>query len=514
MGALFTPGYTVDETVTVDASVTVDTEGSFYPTIPPLSATDFTARLLSLYPRGWVGDDAKNPGGVAYAIFEGIGATLASFLSQMQFIANGLRIKLAYGTALDTISVDYFGVDGLPRNPGESDTSFRARILQTLLFPRVTRAAIQNAIEVATGITPRMGEPWSPGDCSSWDVHSYYGIDGPENIAPGRYGDGIPYTAFIDITSPISTSSGGFPIYALDIGAAFDVGTAAFDLANGGGGVSVNTSFVSTVSATVQAFKAFGITIGVRYTANGALNNTIGGVVASTTSSSQMALADTTITFTLQSWLQSFGLWLEVLPWLATCYFTERGVDFSVAASAPAPSGYTVAWLAAIYESSLDIALRVGVNAGQTSVACAFAIPSGTIPVISTDWSTLSWITGFTSNSLNIALSVAGPGNLDIIFLPGASLTIPSGTAQITVDAVLPSAGYGLFATPSWQTTMAVYKGAGYFILSFGTAPSVDSTLYWAAVANGSAAYGGNTTDLTTEAGVNIETESGQDLLI
>lgn len=481
MGALFTPGYTVDETVTVDASVTVDTEDSFYPTIPPLSATDFAARLLSLYPRGWVGDAAKNPGGVAYALFEGIGATLASFLSQMQFIANGLRIKLAYGTALDTISVDYFGVDGLPRNPGESDTSFRARILQMLLIARVTRAAIQNVVEIVTGASARVGEPWTAGgDCAAYDVNSYYDVDGAPGVAPSRIGDGLAYTGFVDATIPVSSVTGGYPIYGVDMGLAFDVGTSAYDLASYATNVLPNNGIENQVISFIQAFKAWGIVVGIRFTASAALANTLYGYLSAFSGEVALTQQNEGVTFSLQSWLQTFGIWVEVLPWVASSYLSVRGVSFEITTSSAPAQTYTIGYIAAIFKGPQPLALRVPVKPGQSTLSCTLAIPAGTIPLLTPDWNTIPYITSLTPASMGIGVSNPGSGNLDLIFVPGESVSVTTGMTNFTVTATLPS-NYRLFATPSWATTMSVTKASGSFTLTFGTAAPSGAVVYWSA---------------------------------
>ena len=506
--------WTADGTVPTADSSTYSADSGPGVNIPVLAASDLAARMLRLFPRGWLNDAAQAPGGVAYATFLGLATPLASFFAQLQFIKQGLRIKSAYGTALDTISVDYFGT-ALPRLPGESDVSFRTRILRTLLVPRVTRIAIQNALFSATGITPRMGEPWSPGDTGSYDVNTYYGVDGGENIAPCRWSDEMPYTGFIDITAPISTTTGGYPVYAIDQGAAYDVGTAAYDLAGTESTTSVSPSFAATVNSTVQAFKAMGITVGVRFSAVSPSTNTLSGFLATTSGGSIFAQSDSALTYTLQSWRQAFGgwgIWIETLPWLANTYLSSRALDFSFTASAPAPAAETVSWLGAVFTSTDPYCLRVPVNQGQTTLTCTLAIPARTVPIITPDWDTVVTITGFTSTSVSIALSVAGPGNLDIIFLPGAAepvsgnlsgtpyLAVESGDvlvteslvnlitedetpAGITVNTPLPPS-YAFFAMLSWVTPYYVVKGADSFTIYANPPPSNGGILYWAAVAN------------------------------
>ncbi len=484
MTTLFEPGVTIDQPITIDTPVTVDTPGSFYSNLPDLSATDFAQRLLRLFPRGWSGGNANAPGGVVYAMFEGIGSTLASFLSQMQFIANGLRIKLAYGSALDTISVDYFGPNGLPRNPGESDASFRTRILQMLLLPRVTRYAILNAIKIILGVTPRLSEPWAPGDTASIDLNSYLDVDGSQNITPSRISDSTPFSGFIDIPTPVSSVTGGYPIYGLDNGLALDVGTTAIDMAFLATNVVGSTSFESSVFSLITSFKAMGITVWTRFLAGGSTNNTVYGFVQAYSGGTSMAQASEGVEFTLQSWLQTFGVWCEVLPWLASVHLEFRGVLFQLATSVAPSQSYTIAWVAAIFKGPSPLALRVAVKSGQTSLTCVLPIPAGTVPLLMADWSTIPYVTALTPASVSISVSNAGAGNLDLLFQTGTATDVPTGNTTLTInDPTLPSS-YALYATPSWATTMSIVKSSGSFILTFGTAAPAGAVVYWSPVAN------------------------------
>ena len=485
MSNVFSPGVSADSPNTADGPWTADSGAGFYVNLPNLAATDFAARLLRLFPRGWLSDSAQAPGGAAYGTFLGIGTPLASLLAQTLFIANGIRVKTAYGTALDIISVDYFGPNGLPRNPGESDTSFRTRILQMLLIPRVTRAAIQNAVKILTGNAPRMAEPWTAGgDCAALDLNSYLGVDGTENIAPGRIGDALIYTGFMDVSIPVSSVTGGYPIYGIDIGAALDVGTTALGIANLATNVTPVTGYESQVMEQIQAFKAWGITVGVRFTASGALSNTVSGSVLVPSGSTLLQQENEGVSFTMQSWLQAFGVWTEVLPWQASTYISQRGISFTVTASAAAASASTVGWTAAIFKGPTPTALRVPVKSGQSSLTCVLAIPDGMVPIIMPDWSTIPYVTALTPASIGLSVSNAGSGNLDIILMSGSAASVAASASSVTVDATLPSS-YALYATPSWATTLSVAKTGTSFTLTFGTAaPSGGGTVYWSAQPN------------------------------
>lgn len=485
MANVFAPGVSADSSNTADGSWTADSGAGWYVNLPNLAATDFAGRLLRLFPRGWLSDAAKAPGGAAYGTFLGIGTPLASLLAQTLFIANGTRIKTAYGTALDIISVDYFGPNGLPRNPGESDASFQTRILQMLFIPRVTRSAIQSAIQILTGTAPRMAEPWTAGgDCAALDLNSYLGVDGAENVAPGRIGDGLAYTGFMDVSIPVSSVTGGYPIYGIDMGCAIDVWTSALDMASLATNVLPVTGVESQILSRIQSFKAWGVTVGVRFTASGALSNTVSGSVLVPSGSVLLQQENEGISFTMQSWLQAFGVWTEVLPWQASAYISQRGISFEITASAAAGAAYNVGWLAAIFKGPSPTALRVPVNSGQSSLACVLAVPNGMVPIIMPDWNTIPYVTGLTPASISISLSKAGSGNLDVILLSGSTAAVAANATSVTVNATLPSS-YALYATPSWATTLSVAKNPGSFTLTAGTAaPAGGGTIYWSAQPN------------------------------
>jgi hypothetical protein len=474
------PDFTADSDITADSDVPVDSGGQPYVNLPDLAATDFANRLLRLFPNGWLSDAAQVPGGVAYATFLGIGTPLDYNLAQFQFVAAGLRIKLAYGSALDVISTDYFG-NGLPRLPGETDTAFRARILAQLLRPRVTKAAVGAAILAAVGVSPIVCEPWSVGYTLCWDLNGYWSTDSQQN-APARWGDMIPFTGFIDISAPVNMATGGFPVYAYDIGFSWDIPTGAWDLAGFTPTPALEPNFIATVAETVEAYIAMGITVGIRFSSVSAITPNFTAVAAFTASSNLIAQSNPALIFSMQSWLQTFGVWLEVLPWQASAWCPQRGVNFQFTASATASVAGTIGWYASIYTNPQSPALRVGVNAGQSSLTVSMVVASGLVPIITADWNTIPYVTSFGSGTMGISLSAAGPGNLDIAFVAGSTAGVSSGAPDVVISDTFPET-YGVFAVPSWQTTMSVSKSPGSFTLTFGTAPSAPGTIYWAVMA-------------------------------
>jgi hypothetical protein len=196
--------------------------------IPNVSTSQFTQRLLTLFPQPWSNDNSKQQGGILWTLFNAIG-------SQLSFIDNGIiyaqdttRLATATDTSLDTWSEDFFG-NALLRFVGESDTTFRKRIQKNLLAPAATRSAISNAILNLTFIPPRVMEPWSPDDTATYDYTSFWDIDqGGLFIfpkAPARWGDPtLRYQGFIESVTPsVVPNAGAQAVWALDIGAAYDI---------------------------------------------------------------------------------------------------------------------------------------------------------------------------------------------------------------------------------------------------------------------------------------------------
>jgi hypothetical protein len=99
---------------------------------------DFTQRLLQLFPLPWTSDSARRPGGYLYALFYALAQPFATLYALLAYVLLQTRIATATDINLDLISQDFFGSE-LPRLALESDTSYRARILNTLLNGGMTR---------------------------------------------------------------------------------------------------------------------------------------------------------------------------------------------------------------------------------------------------------------------------------------------------------------------------------------------------------------------------------------
>lgn len=188
--------------------------------LPLLTPDQFAQRMAAMFPNSWVNTSEPQPGGVLYSLMYSVGTQFNFEELGIQYAKNTARIATATDTALDTVALDFFG-STIMRFSGESDSSFRVRIQNALFTPSVTRTAIQNAVKQVVGHTPRMGEPWSPGDTAVIDGTFTY-LDVDSAVVPSRIGDpSLRYQGFVETTYPLFVNSGGNPIYGISNGWAF-----------------------------------------------------------------------------------------------------------------------------------------------------------------------------------------------------------------------------------------------------------------------------------------------------
>jgi hypothetical protein len=174
-------------------------------------AGDMARRLLAMLPAGWFGDTAP----VLASLLQGLGTSFAGFWTLLQSVTAQSRIRTATGTFLDLISADFFGA-GLVRFADEQDDAFRARIMDGLLRPRATRAALTLALQELTGRPPVIFEPGRTSDTGG------YTIGGVGYGAGGGWGClGLPYQVFVTAFRPsgggiaefAGYGTGGVPVY-------------------------------------------------------------------------------------------------------------------------------------------------------------------------------------------------------------------------------------------------------------------------------------------------------------
>ena len=182
---------------------------------------DMAGRLRAILPAGWFGEADDTP--VLTSLLLGIGTAFSSFWSLLQSVITQTRIITASGGFLDMISADFFGA-GLVRLPDEQDDAFRTRILEGILRPRGTRAALTLGMLQLTGNNPVIFEPANTSDTGGYSIG---GIGYGAGAAGGGGGGGgwgslaLPFQFFITVFRPsgggiaelAGYGSGGIPVY-------------------------------------------------------------------------------------------------------------------------------------------------------------------------------------------------------------------------------------------------------------------------------------------------------------
>lgn len=171
---------------------------------------DFTNRLEKLIPNGWfaVGLTPLRDG-----LLAGIANTLAYVYSLFAYLRLQTRIQTADGGFLDLTAGDFFG-STLFRTLGQSDDSFRARILANLLRERGTRNAVTSIITQLTGRAPIIFESQRPVDTG------VYGGPGLAYGIAGGYGSyQLPYQAFVTVFRPAGQGIPNIAGYGIPTGA-------------------------------------------------------------------------------------------------------------------------------------------------------------------------------------------------------------------------------------------------------------------------------------------------------
>jgi hypothetical protein len=172
---------------------------------------DMARRLATILPAGWFGDDTP----MLNAVLEGLGTGYAQFWTLLQAVIAQSRIGTASGSFLDLIAADYFGPP-FTREAAEADDAFRTRILEGLLRPRATRAAVSLALTELTGRAPAIFEPALTSDTGG------YTTGGIGYCVGGGWGNlSLPYQVFMTLYRPsgggiaelAGYGGGGVPVY-------------------------------------------------------------------------------------------------------------------------------------------------------------------------------------------------------------------------------------------------------------------------------------------------------------
>jgi hypothetical protein len=140
---------------------------------------DILERVRKLLPRRWFQWVAP----YRDAVLGGVSDGAAWCYAWIAYARQQSRIATSTGIFLDIAAWDFFG-GNFVRRTGENDASWRPRILQEILRPRQTRAAISQVLEDLTSTTPKIIELWNPQDCGGYGVAQMGGY----GSGPGCYG--------------------------------------------------------------------------------------------------------------------------------------------------------------------------------------------------------------------------------------------------------------------------------------------------------------------------------------
>lgn len=164
------------------------------------SQADMVNRLAAVLPTGWFPSVAQAP--VLGGLLAGIASIWAFLWSLLSYVTLQKRITTATDINLDLISNDFLGLS-LPRNAGESDASFRARIQATIFQEMGTREAVIRALTTLTGGAPSVFEPRNAFDTGGRGASGGTINTGLGYGVAGGYGSyQLPFQAFIQTTLP------------------------------------------------------------------------------------------------------------------------------------------------------------------------------------------------------------------------------------------------------------------------------------------------------------------------
>lgn len=171
---------------------------------------DFVSRLQRLIPNGWftVGQSPLRDG-----LLAGIANTLAFIYSLLAYLRLQARISTATDGFLDLIAADFFG-NTLFRANNQTDASFRARIIASILRERGTRNGVASILTQLTGRAPIIFEPQRPQDTG------VYGGPGLAYGLVGGYGSLLlPYQSFVTAFRPAGQGIPNVMGYGIPVGA-------------------------------------------------------------------------------------------------------------------------------------------------------------------------------------------------------------------------------------------------------------------------------------------------------
>lgn len=162
---------------------------------------DVVSRLRTVLPKRWFSDDSPN----LSALLKSIATPWAWLYQSISYVICQTRLATATDDWLDLISHDYFG-DILPRDSGESDSSYRPRIQRALLRESATRSAISSGLNTLVGSQPMIFEPANCMDTGSYGAFQDRSNLNGTGLAYGQAGGWgsleIPLQFFVTVNRP------------------------------------------------------------------------------------------------------------------------------------------------------------------------------------------------------------------------------------------------------------------------------------------------------------------------
>lgn len=160
------------------------------------SQSDVTNRLQQYLPRGWFGDFSQTPN--LNGVLAAIASTFSAIYAFVLLMWAQTRLQTSSAGWVDMWAADFFGTN-LPRNVGETDAAFVARIQAALFQPRGTRPAMVSVLTNLTGQAPIIFEPMNPIDTGclgkNTGVNSFCGVARMGSLA-------APFSALITAFRP------------------------------------------------------------------------------------------------------------------------------------------------------------------------------------------------------------------------------------------------------------------------------------------------------------------------
>jgi hypothetical protein len=444
-----------------------------------LGQPHWTDALLQGFPISYSGAASRLPGGGVYGMFNGIATNLQFINDFLVYAFDACRIETAVGMALDLAAADYYGILGLPRKTGESDDSYRARILAGLFIPYTTKQAFIQAITALTGVPPVLIAPWKASETSAYDW-SYYDVNIPGR--PGLYGDpGLAYQVFIQAQLPSPTGQAqATAIWGYDAGAGYDVYTGTYwNL------VAANFIGQADLDALILRIKAFGIIVWRKYLS---ANSTPFPIpVSSHVAPGQAVFPISIQPFNGQYIVIADGNW-------NSSYWVDNitSTGFTINASSVSPVGGIINYVIIpitqpeVIEGVGNVILDIGATTAAIPAPVLPATPGNRV-ALTPSWNSSPHIVSITGSAINISFNEPAPpgATISYFFAPDSNSALQNLTAGdiasnsifISIPGIPPCCP---FVTPSWNCEVAPMVVSGGIQAFFSETPPDGAFVTWA----------------------------------